>query len=71
MFLRIFSKANHYLCYISFNINKIKFDNPQFISSEGYGFRRGVGLVTLTVFDITGAKFKPSYTNHYNPVPMK
>jgi subtilisin-like proprotein convertase family protein len=34
---------------------KIKFKIP---SSEGYGFSRGVGLVTLKVFDITGREVK-------------
>jgi hypothetical protein len=43
---------------MTFNINtiKIKFVTPKFPSSVEYGFSRGVGLVTLTVYDITGQK---------------
>jgi len=43
---------------------KIKFKIP---SSEGYGFSRGVGLVTLKVFDITGREIKTLVNESLQP----
>ena len=43
---------------------KIKFKIP---SSEGYGFSRGVGLVTLKVFDITGREVRTLINESLNP----
>jgi G:T/U-mismatch repair DNA glycosylase len=46
---------------------KIKFDIPKFSSSEGYGFSRGVGLVTLTVYDIMGREVQTLVNESLQP----